>query len=92
MQTKLLKQLDRIKLLAMRQDKIVINSWDITYQENLKKYEKKTAKFVVEEDEEIMSGNQQNNSNTDVGKLALGLRKRRGTLERKKTEFSGKGG
>ncbi len=51
MSKKLLKQLDRIKLLMVKQDKVTINSWDITYEENLHKYEKKTSRFVVEDNE-----------------------------------------
>lgn len=49
MSKKLLKALARVKLISMRQDKVIINSWDITYQENLRKYEKKTARFVEED-------------------------------------------
>jgi hypothetical protein len=44
--------LDRIKVLSVRQDKVVINSWDITYQENLKKYEKNCARFVIDDTDE----------------------------------------
>ena len=52
MSQRVLQQLDRIRLLSLRQDKVVINSWDITYHENLKKYEKKTATFVVDDTDE----------------------------------------
>jgi hypothetical protein len=37
----------------MKQDKITINSWDITYHEQLKKFENKTARFVVEEVDDV---------------------------------------
>jgi hypothetical protein len=36
---------------------VVINSWDITYSENLKKYEKKTARFVIDESEDAAADN-----------------------------------
>ena len=33
MSQKLMKKLNKVKVLWTRQDKVTINSWDITYQE-----------------------------------------------------------
>lgn len=46
----ILRQLERIKQIFVKQDKVVINSWDINYHEQLKRFEKRVARFVVEEE------------------------------------------
>jgi len=39
--------------LSIKQDKVTINSWDINYNEQLKRFESKVARFVIaDEDEE----------------------------------------
>ena len=49
MSKKILRQLEKIKIMSIREEKDVINSWDVNYQENLKKYEKPTARFIIDE-------------------------------------------
>ena len=81
MQTKLLNQLERIKLLSYKEEKVVINSWDITYQENIKKYEKRKARFVDDGVDE------QRMPTPELQKMTPAVKKRRGTLvEKAKTE------
>lgn len=70
-------------MLLFKEDKVVINSWDITYHENLKKYEKKKARFVEDEaDEPRPTSPDQRISATPA------VRKRRSTIvDKKKTDI-----
>jgi hypothetical protein len=83
MKARLLRQLERVKVLFFKEDKVVINSWDITYHENLKKYEKKKVRFVEEDTDEARPlTHEQRISATPA------LRKRRSTLvDKRKTDI-----
>lgn len=70
-------------MLLFKEDKVVINSWDITYQENLKKYEKKKTRFVEDEaDDPRPTSPDQRISATPA------VKKRRSTLiDKRKTDI-----
>jgi hypothetical protein len=86
---RLIRQLERVKILSLKQDSLVINSWDITYQENLKKFEKKTARFVIEEEEAesaLLGGGSDSKLSQNPS-----LKKKRTTLEQRGRQGSSMG-